>query len=301
MARIKNRLDWTPKHAHDWLQRGLEAPVDGAWKWALHDALDLADRRGYPPGFPLPALGIDKPTVTVSTDPTVFWVTKDMNRLAFNAWDAASAEELNDILGSFTPPCPHAIVLFEEPLGKAAVGSETVPIVGAEWAELKGRTWIRPLLRFTHPHPYTANTPNCVLPLNTLNTLNIRLLRDEAAGVISWLGEHMVLVANLMTTPTVAERSPLLAGGRTGHVAAKAGNPIPEVNVLRLRPMRYEQADTDGRGHAYKHRFVVSGHWRKQPYGEGRKKRRRIWVNPYIKGPEGAPLLNQKKVYVWAR
>lgn len=33
-------------------------------------------------------------------------------------------------------------------------------------------------------------------------------------------------------------------------------------------------------------RFAVRGHWRNQPYGEKRKKRKKIWIAPHWKGPE---------------
>lgn len=35
-------------------------------------------------------------------------------------------------------------------------------------------------------------------------------------------------------------------------------------------------------------RFIVRGHWRNQAHGEGRALRRRQWVQPFWKGPEGA-------------
>jgi hypothetical protein len=34
----------------------------------------------------------------------------------------------------------------------------------------------------------------------------------------------------------------------------------------------------------------VSGHWRKQPHGKGRTMRKLIWIEPYWKGPEDAPI-----------
>jgi hypothetical protein len=44
-------------------------------------------------------------------------------------------------------------------------------------------------------------------------------------------------------------------------------------------------------------RWVVRGHWRWQSYGPGRTERRRIWISPFIKGPDGAPLVVSEKVY----
>lgn len=37
-------------------------------------------------------------------------------------------------------------------------------------------------------------------------------------------------------------------------------------------------------------RSLVSGHWRDQPYGPGMAYRKRIWIEPFWRGPEGAPI-----------
>lgn len=36
------------------------------------------------------------------------------------------------------------------------------------------------------------------------------------------------------------------------------------------------------------HRFIVRGHWRNQAVGPGRAERRKTWIAPHWKGPEGA-------------
>jgi hypothetical protein len=33
-------------------------------------------------------------------------------------------------------------------------------------------------------------------------------------------------------------------------------------------------------------RYVVRGHWKNQPFGKGRSQRKRLWIQPYWKGPE---------------
>ena len=37
-------------------------------------------------------------------------------------------------------------------------------------------------------------------------------------------------------------------------------------------------------------RSLVSGHWRDQPYGPGMAYRKRIWIEPFWRGPEGVPI-----------
>jgi hypothetical protein len=40
-------------------------------------------------------------------------------------------------------------------------------------------------------------------------------------------------------------------------------------------------------------RFVVRGHWKRQPFGPGASQRRLHWIKPYFKGPEVAALVNK--------
>ena len=80
----------------------------------------------------------------------------------------------------------------------------------------------------------------------------------------------------------------------------RSGVEVPGVRVvhLRRRPTGGEEpAEQDGR--IYKHRWMVSGHWRDQPYGPERSLRRPVYINPYLKGPEDTPLLTHETVKVW--
>lgn len=41
-------------------------------------------------------------------------------------------------------------------------------------------------------------------------------------------------------------------------------------------------------------RTLVSGHWRDQPYGKDNALRKRIWIEPFWRGPEGAPITRRQ-------
>lgn len=99
------------------------------------------------------------------------------------------------------------------------------------------------------------------------------------------------------TVATVEEEVPDRAARRR---AGRMGIP-DQVSVIRLR--RAEGAHrADGESLVeWSHRWVVRGHWRNQPCGEGRSETRRIWIAPHVKGPEGAPLVVTDKVYDLAR
>ncbi|MEU3020201.1 hypothetical protein ABZ635_22720 [Nocardiopsis sp. NPDC007018] len=87
---------------------------------------------------------------------------------------------------------------------------------------------------------------------------------------------------------------------------ARQGRPDPEVVLVDLRrqfvPSGQEGEDGgENKQRRYRHRFVVSGHWRNQPYGPERSLRRQTWIPAYVKGPDGAPMLATEKVNVWRR
>jgi hypothetical protein len=55
-----------------------------------------------------------------------------------------------------------------------------------------------------------------------------------------------------------------------------------------------EQEPEESRKLGY--RILVRGHWRNQPYGEKKSKRKLIWIKPYYKGPDLAELVNKPYV-----
>jgi hypothetical protein len=84
---------------------------------------------------------------------------------------------------------------------------------------------------------------------------------------------------------------------------------MPErVTVISLR--RHEGARGEGESLVeWQHRWVVRGHWRWQPCGQdypGAVQRDgkwvvRLYIAPYVKGPEGKPLKQSTKVYALVR
>ena len=109
----------------------------------------------------------------------------------------------------------------------------------------------------------------------------------------SWLlMQQPTLVDHVQAQPTKAVR----------RAYARRNRPNPEVTVIDLRRQYVpHNKDSDNGGQRYRHRWVVCGHWRNQPYGPGREQRRQQWIPSYVKGPDGAPLLKTERVNVWRR
>jgi hypothetical protein len=82
--------------------------------------------------------------------------------------------------------------------------------------------------------------------------------------------------------------------------ARRAGRQQPGVTIVDLAPRHSDPTDepeTGERGHRYTTRHLVGGYWRWQPYGPGRRLRRRIYVADYVRGPEDAPLIIKPRVH----
>lgn len=77
---------------------------------------------------------------------------------------------------------------------------------------------------------------------------------------------------------------------------------IPEhVTVVQLRRRESDKEHVGETSVEWQHRWMVRGHWRNQPCGEGRHDVKRIWIHPFIKGPADKPLIQTEKVYALTR
>lgn len=77
---------------------------------------------------------------------------------------------------------------------------------------------------------------------------------------------------------------------------------LSEVQVVDLRrtASKPQESEKGHEGREYHRQWWVTGHWRQQACGPGRAQRKPIWIDPHVKGPEGAPLAGER-VNVWRR
>lgn len=106
---------------------------------------------------------------------------------------------------------------------------------------------------------------------------------------------QLVAIMALAKEPRLATTTDEEPDRASRRRAKRAGIDLGATRVIYARPSSGGH-NGSGEGHAYKHRWIVSGHWRSQPYGEGMKLRRPVYIAPHVKGPDGAPLLHGEKV-----
>lgn len=246
----------------------------------------------------------------------LYWVAPDMAALAMSSGQQLAAARW----ATADRPSPSGLLWFADGIGTSDLHGVSLPIEGCTWgphnegclvwllmsrrrlvAEMQqaGSRYqlveeqvppLIPVYGFTipvtgEPVPMAEVDPRAPQPV-------------VAALAAAWL---------LMQQPQLVDRTRERAEAPVRRAYARAGRGDPEVTVVDLR-RQYAPQDQDPdsevrdeRGRRYRNRWVVSGHWRNQPYGRGRELRRQQWVPAYVKGPEGAPLLATERVNVWRR
>lgn len=68
----------------------------------------------------------------------------------------------------------------------------------------------------------------------------------------------------------------------------------PSIRIVKLRKVSCPSAGSGQSGREYHHTWMVQGHYREQWYARS-KSNKIIYIEPYMKGPEGKPFLPPKK------
>ncbi|MEU0937552.1 hypothetical protein [Embleya sp. NPDC005971] len=124
--------------------------------------------------------------------------------------------------------------------------------------------------------------------LEDLSRSATRQEQAERALVVTWL----LMGQTLSTVEDV--RAPRASEKRIARIDP---NLLGTVRCVQLRhrnaaPVARGEQDV---GRAYRHRWIVRGHWRNQYYAS-REEHRPIWIDPHTKGPDGAPILDPEKL-----
>jgi len=108
------------------------------------------------------------------------------------------------------------------------------------------------------------------------------------------------MIMNQTLTAKTSER-----GDRAQRRRLERDNLPSEVVVVQFRKTHYtSEGGGEKRAVNWSHRWIVGGHWRWQPYKDpasGGEIKKRIWISPYMKGPDDKPLKTKQRVYVLAK
>jgi hypothetical protein len=243
----------------------------------------------------------------------MYWVAPEMAALAVSSGSqlAAASWAVAD------RPAPCGLMWFADGITTADFQGLQLPLDGVVWGPAEGGqlhlSWLIDRRRVAETVkakggdlvmgqvPPLIPTHGALLP-TAEQPLPMATLPPEAPPVAT---SALAAAWLLMQQPALIDHAQHRPDGPTRRAYARDGLPDPEVTLIDLRrqyvPQGQEPGDQEDPGRKYRHRWVVSGHWRNQPYGPSQSLRRQTWVPSYVKGPEGAPLLSTEKVNVWRR
>ena len=111
----------------------------------------------------------------------------------------------------------------------------------------------------------------------------------------------------LLMSQTIVEQAKE-TGDRNQRRRLERENCPTEVVVVQFRKRKYlnerGEETEESKKIDWSHRWLVGGHWRWQPYKDpasGGEIKKRIWISPYVKGPEDKPFIPKDKVFILAK
>lgn len=221
-----------------------------------------------------------------------YWVSPEMCDMV----DAAARTLPGDVqLLPELLPAPTGLAFFAGRIGAETAAGVDVPLAALHWR-------VSPMRDGATFEVMTTIAIDAYTPFEEYEFLWMGRCHWDIGGLISQTdggGEsgarRLLALAALLSSPGVTDvERPTL--DRSTVRRAERSKVEPEVNVIYLRGSSPSQGDGSGEGR-YHHRWIVSGHWRSQPYGPGRSLRRPVWVRPHVKGPDGAPMLAGERVW----
>lgn len=164
----------------------------------------------------------------------------------------------------------------------AEVGRELMTGPPDGYVNIDPDGWGGRVLRPNDDDPYTNGR---IVALNISATV-------AAAAVIWTLLAQGGLIETVTRTP----------GTRAARRRA-AKRSTPDVELVRVRRRHVElvealdapEATEEEKADERSFRWVVSGHWRMQPHGPGGSLRKPVFIEPHLKGPEGAPIRRTRR------
>lgn len=243
----------------------------------------------------------------------LYWVQQDMAALAMHSGEQLAAARW----ATADRPSPCGLLYWQDGIGNVDSYGVQIPVEACAWVPHDGAMllWLlmsrnRLVAEAEHAdHAFTLVTEE-IPPLVPIYgaTLPVTAEPVSMADIDPTLPQPVVAALAaawlLMQQPLLVDRTRERADKPTARAYIRDGLSSPEVTVVDLR-RQYRPLDQDPDGESgsrhYRHRWVVSGHWRNQAHGPGQSLRRQTWVPSYVKGPEGAPLLSTEKVNVWRR
>jgi hypothetical protein len=306
-----------------WSPTDLPRLRDETLQWvARHGAQLYANfivdgRQEIKPDLPTPEAGLAMARAEAwrIANAELFHVTEHMTELVKTAAD--SLPEFTLVPEDLPAPC--GFILFDEPVYIVDYDEGAAPVVAIVWGPWQNSPWPDGgvwATTYTDSNALIANRKasggiteqeaihlranNPPLLLDNEGQIPFSadpILEDPRGEVEERQGRVLRILRStwLLMGQSVAtvENAEFDRAARKRY--RREGKEPPTVRVISLRKPATGGAGEPG-NREYHHRWIVRGHWRKQWYASVND-HRPVWIAPYVKGPEGAPLIGGERVY----
>lgn len=256
--------------------------------------------RQYVPGADLPRPHLQRLTEHVASGLEVadlFYVSRDFTYLALS-----SAAELPDLtVRREELPAKFGFLVWEDPIGEIPwTDGMAAKLRVISWTLVPNGVWFN---LYIQPEDGVDLAPaerealrqdaGWLVPFNTGIGVPFDVIAgskvDDEAGRVA---RTILATFFLMQQPGVATSTEQHAERSVQKAYARQNRPAPTVSIVDLRKHTRPANEHDEPEERRKIsvRFMVRGHWKRQAYGAGRSLRRTIYVAPFMKGPDNAPL-----------
>lgn len=323
---------WTPPAARELpgLREGLVSHLQSPHAHAMLATVLSLGRGPWGTGTISPNTGDPRTDAAILLDEertrlaqaTLYFVTPEMVRLA-----QVAAQTLP--LTTFHPgdvPATTGFCVFGEPIGtyrataESPTGRNEVRIVAISWGSSRvipsnAGLWItfwsdtdiegeirltqnlQRITRVAAERQVRSERAELTWDNEMLLYYQPRATWDDVQGTTAVWAHTLRAAWLLMTQPGLAAVDEVPLSRTVRRRALREGLDDSPVRVIRIR--QHENVPTrTGQSGNYQVRWTVRGHWRQQWY-PSRGEHRQVWINPHIKGPEGAPLQANQTVYVF--
>jgi hypothetical protein len=256
----------------------------------------------------------------------MWWVSEDMSKLA---WDVAMSGTEPEDLSENELPSPAGIMWLNGGGGPVMMNKKLpddeffetgetpnelmsidaiiwyTPTLGIPGVEL-GKPRFMGLTASPGVVRDTANWNGILSPLD-IESNEIEFVRTPTYVTylhLKFFPRKMALtVMRLAREESVGEKTSETVGTSKGKKKNRTSK-IATVTCASLRRTRYiSDAEREAESREFSHRWIVRGHMRNQPIGprnaEGGQKHMRVWIAPYVKGPEDKPLVLKDRVQLF--
>lgn len=237
---------------------------------------------------------------------TLYWVARNMTDLATGAasslpeWSPAAAIPVERGLLCWAKPAG----VFDWPVPGGRSRPLRLPVDAMLWGIRDGQVGISCVFRTDRIADQfggaLSRLPLLSHPVGVWD-LEEPVAHRLGAGAVSPLS---VLGAAwlLMDQPSVAHTRQIgFAAATSDSGPTVRDSSVSIIELRRVNSAMGSGAPDSSSGRRYDKRFWVSGHWRQQACGPGRRLRKPLWIAPHLKGPEDAPLAETTRVYLWRR